>query len=129
MTNGTGLTGETTTGNGGNDVELTGAIRGNDRLLQDHLQDRTCEILLEFLVVDGDLAGARLDPYACNGILALAGGVSAALCVQLLDMNRSGSFGLGDSAEFFERVDALSHDYAFPLFLRFSAATSRTSGC
>src|SRR5690606_9896974 len=112
------------TGNGGNDVELTSAIRSDDRLLQDHLQNRTCEILFEFLVIDGDLAGARLDPYACNGVLALAGGIGAALCVQLLDMNRSGSFGLGNGAEFFERVELLSHDYAFPLFLRFSAATS-----
>ena len=37
--------------------------------------------------VDGDLAGARLDPDARDGVLALAGGIGAALRVELLHID------------------------------------------
>jgi hypothetical protein len=49
----------------------------------------------EFLVVDGDLAGAGLDPDAGDGVLALAGGIGAALLVELLDVDRGGGCATG----------------------------------
>src|SRR5690606_30572753 len=128
VTNCTGLTGKAATNNSCDNIELTSAVRRNDWLLQDHLQNRTCEIRSKFFAVYGDLAGTWLDPNASNRVFTLAGRISAALSVDLLNMNRSGLFG-DYAAEFFERVELLSHDYAFPLCLRFSAATSRTSGC
>ena len=81
MTNGTGLAGKTAAGNRGVDVELAVTGSSDDRLAQDHLQNRTGEVVAEFLAVDGDLAGARLDPDAGDGVLALAGRVGAALGV------------------------------------------------
>src|SRR5690606_24013333 len=51
VTNSTGLTGKTTTGNGGDDVELAGAGSSDQRLLQDHLQDRTGEVGREITAV------------------------------------------------------------------------------
>ena len=70
--------------------------------LQDHLQNRTREIGREFLVVDDDLAGAGLHPDAGDRVLALAGGVGAALLVELLDMHRRRGLSRGDggAAEF-----------------------------
>ena len=44
-------------------------------------------------VVDGDLACAGLDPDAGDRVLALAGGIGAALGVELLDV--LGSLGSG----------------------------------
>ena len=110
MTNGTGLTAETTTGNGDVDVVLVEALGSDDRLLDDQLQHRTGEIFGEFAAVDGQRALARLDPDASDGVLALAGGIGAAEAVQLLGVNRSivGRSGSG-SAEVFERVDGFSH--------------------
>ena len=60
------------------------AVGGLQRLLDHHLQHGPREILLEVLAVDGDLADAGLDPDARDGVLALAGGVGAALRVELL---------------------------------------------
>ena len=65
-------------------VELALALGGDERLLQDHLQHRPREIGDVVLAVDGDLAGALLDPDAGDGVLALAGGIGAALGVELL---------------------------------------------
>ena len=102
MANRTGLAGETAAGDGGDDVELAGTVGQNDRLEQEHLQHRTGEILGVFLAVDDDLAGAGLHPDAGNSILALAGGIGAALRIQLLDMNRSSLCRRSDGAEFGE---------------------------
>src|SRR5690606_40061923 len=103
----------------------------NERLLQGHLQTRTCKIFGEFFAIYGDLARAGLTPDAGNSVFTLAGCIGATMSVELLDVDRSGLFGScrSDAAEFFERIELLSHDYAFPLFLRFSAAMSRISGC
>src|SRR5690606_9475718 len=79
VANRTGLAGKAATDDGCNDVVLVDAISGNDRLLQDHLKNRTCEILCAFLAVHGDLARTRLDPDTSNRVLALAGCVGTAL--------------------------------------------------
>ncbi len=44
-------------------------------------------------VLTVDLAGAGLDPDAGDGVLALAGGIGAALLVELLDVGRICSGG------------------------------------
>src|SRR5690554_1046487 len=90
VTDGAGLTGQTTTGNGDVDVVLVEAVGSDDRLLDDELQNRTGEILGEFATVDGHRTLARLDPDAGDGVLALAGGIGAAEAVELLLMHRSG---------------------------------------
>ncbi len=90
-----GLAGQAAAGNGGDDVD-TGrrGWRATIGCSHDHLQHRTARNrLAEFLVVDDDLAGAGPDPDAGDGVLALAGGVGAALLVQLLDMDGRGGFG------------------------------------
>src|SRR5690606_34514522 len=81
------------------------------RLLNDQLQNRASKIGSELTAIDHDLALAWLDPDTCNGILALAGGISAALSVELLDMHRSGVDDRSDGggAEFFEGVDGFGH--------------------
>ena len=89
-----GLAGQAAADDGGDDVELAVAVGRDDRLLEDHLQHRTREIGREFLVVDDDLAGARLDPDAGDGVLALAGGIGAALLVELLHMDGSGGLAV-----------------------------------
>ncbi len=122
-----GLAGQAAAGDGGDDVVLAVAVGGDDRLLQDHLQHRTGEILGEFLAVDGDAAGARLQPDAGDGVLALAGGIGAAVGVELLDIDRRaavpsvgrrGPRGTGDRRPW-------SGD---PRVLGFSAATSSGLG-
>src|SRR5690606_8932671 len=105
VANRTGLAGKAATDDGGNDVVLVDAISGNDRLLQDHLKNRTCQILCAFLAGHGDLARTRLDPDTSNRVLALAGCVGTALSVELLDVYGSRGFsGLRCSAEFLERI-------------------------
>src|SRR5690606_35841303 len=129
VTNGTGLAGKTAAGDGGDDVELAVTGSCDDRLLQDHLQDRTGEVGFERLAVDDDLAGARLDPHAGNGVLALAGCVGTALGVNLLDVNRGGSGrSCSGDAEVLERGE-VGHYQALLVFLLFSLATSRATGC
>ena len=109
-------------------IVLVLAGRGDDRLLQDHLEHRAGEEQVEVLAVDGDLARAGLHPDAGNGVLALAGGVGAALLVELLHVDRSGRLrGDRSGAEVFERVDGLGH-YSALTFLEFMAATSSFSG-
>src|SRR5690606_8999069 len=88
----TGLAGKAAAGDGADDVELALAVSGDNRLLNNHLQHGTCEVGHEITAVDGDLAGARLDPDAGNGVLALAGGVGTAQIVDLADVNRCRRF-------------------------------------
>ena len=82
---------------------------------------------------DQDLALARLDPHLGDGVLALAGGVGAALGVELLLVDSC--FGRGGGrlaqrlAEVLERLDVVGHGQALRAFLRFRAATSSASGC
>ena len=78
MLHGTGLTGETTALNRRHHVEFTFDACNLHRLAQDQLEHGTCEVDVLVLAVDGDLAGARLDPDAGNGVLPLAGRVGAA---------------------------------------------------
>src|SRR5207302_10594022 len=66
------------------DIELAVAIGGDQRLAQDHAQHGTGEIDRLVTAIDGDLAGARLDPDARNRFLAAAGGIGAALGVALV---------------------------------------------
>jgi hypothetical protein len=63
------------------DVELAGDIGHGEGLGDHHLQHGPGEILRHFLAVDAHLAGAGLDPDAGDGVLALAGGVAAAVLV------------------------------------------------
>ena len=60
------------------------ALGGDERLLQDHLQHGPREISDVILAVHRDLAGSLLHPNAGDGVLALAGGIGAALGVELL---------------------------------------------
>jgi hypothetical protein len=84
------LAGKAAALDGGDHVILAVAVGGDDRLAQHHLEHGTREIRVELLVVDDDLAGAGLDPDACDGVLALAGGISAAALVELLDVDGCG---------------------------------------
>src|SRR5690606_26224409 len=79
VTHGTGLAGQTTTGNSDDDVVLVGAFGRDDRLLDDKLQNGTSEVGGEFAAVDGHGALARLDPDAGDSVLALAGSIGTAL--------------------------------------------------
>ena len=79
--------------------------------------------------IDGDLAGARLDPDTGDRVLALAGGVSAALLVGLLDIFRSSIRYRLERAELIERLNGIGHNQAALVFLRFNDAMSMVSGC
>src|SRR5690606_22680256 len=130
VTNSACLAGEAATGNSCDNVELAITRCRDDRLLQDHLQNRAGEVGFERLAVDGDLAGARLDPYAGNSVLALAGRIRAAERVNFLDVYRSrcGRSSNASDAEVLERGE-IGHYQALLVFLVFSVATSRTTGC
>ena len=67
---------------------------GHQRLLHDHAQNRAGEVLFDRLAVDGDLALAALHPDARGGVLAAAGGIGAALGVEL-GLDGSGGSSLG----------------------------------
>src|SRR3990170_616485 len=84
MTDGAGLARKPAAAHGTDDVELALALRGDERLHQDHLQDGPRKIGDVILAVDGNLAGTPLHPDPGNRVLALAGGVGAALGVDLL---------------------------------------------
>ena len=137
MTDRTGLAGEAAAGNRGVDVVLVLPGRRDDGLLQDHLQHRTGEEGVEFLAVHGDLAVARLDPHAGDGVLALAGRIGAALGIELLHVDRASSHRGGDGLEIFERVDGIGHNQSTVFcvllsrrtFLLFMAPTSSLTGC
>src|SRR5690606_14144033 len=111
VTNGTGLAAEAAASNGDGNVVLVETISGDDRLLHDQLQHGASEIALELAAVDSDLALARLDPDAGNGVLALAGGIGAAEGVELLLMHGGsvGGSGRSNGAEVLEGVDGVGH--------------------
>src|SRR5581483_1486191 len=90
VTDGAGLARQTAAAHRADDVELALALGGDERLLQDHLEHGTGEIGGVLLAVDGDLAGAGLDPDTGDGVLALAGGIGAALRIDLLHVNPRG---------------------------------------
>ncbi len=124
-----GLARQTATGHGADDVVLVRAGGSGQRLLDHHAQHRTGEV--DFLVtgVDRDLAGARLDPDAGDGVLALAGGIGATQLVDLLDVLRCFRSRRLERRQLVERLNGLGHDYAALVFLRFNDATSMTCGC
>src|SRR5215213_8182821 len=84
VTHGTRLARQTAAGDRADDVVLAGARGGDQRLLDQHPQHRAGEIDFDFTGVDHDLAGTRLDPDAGDRVLALAGGIGAAVFVDLL---------------------------------------------
>src|SRR5207253_9435663 len=97
---------------------------------------RAREILAYALAIDGDLALARPDPYAGDGVLAAPGRVGAAQRVALrLALRRVALLlrdggGDGEVAEVGERAGLFGLGHAQTLeFLRFSAATSSVTGC
>src|SRR3954451_16937131 len=59
VTHVTRLARQTATGDRADDVVLAGARSGDQRLLDQHAQDRTGEVHFDFAGVDHDLAGAR----------------------------------------------------------------------
>src|SRR5882724_11669609 len=63
------------------DVVLADPVGHPERLVDHHAQHRPREIDGAVAVVDGDLAGAGLQPDAGHRVLALAGGIGAALGV------------------------------------------------
>ena len=83
VTHSAGLPRKTTTSHRDHDVILPGAACQNERLLKDHAQHGTGEIGALFFAVDLDAARSRLQPDAGDGVLALAGGVGAALGILL----------------------------------------------
>src|SRR6187551_804080 len=80
----TGLAREPAAGDGADHVVLADPIGDGERLGDDQAQRRTGEEHFLVAAVDGDLAGAGLEPHAGDRVLAAAGGVSAALRVELL---------------------------------------------
>src|SRR5205085_365919 len=77
---------QTAARNRNDDIVLRGAVRDHERLLKKHPKDRTGEIDVKLAVVDGDLAGAWLDPDTCDSVLPLTGRIGSAVRVQLLDV-------------------------------------------
>ena len=69
---------------GGDDVILAVAVGDVERLVDDQAQRRASEIDFLVAAVDDDLARARLQPDARDGVLAAAGRIGAALLVELL---------------------------------------------
>src|SRR5581483_6430819 len=89
-----GLAGEAAAGDRADHVELPGAVHDAERLVDDHAQHGAREIDRAVLAVDRDLALARLDPDAGDRVLALAGGIGAALGIDLALVARRGLGGL-----------------------------------
>src|SRR5580704_4911732 len=67
----------------GPDIELAHPVGDEKRLVDQHAQHRPSEIDRAVAAVDLDLAVARPDPYSGDRVLALAGGVGAALLIDL----------------------------------------------
>src|SRR6187402_1750250 len=80
----TGLARKAAAGDGADNVVLADAIGDPERLVDDQAQRRTGEEHFLVAAVDGDLAGAGLEPDAGDRILAAAGGVGATQRVELL---------------------------------------------
>src|SRR3546814_6356730 len=128
------LTGEAAALHRADDVELIAAVGDQERLGEDHAQHRPGEVDRLVLAVHGDLAGARLDPDAGHGVLALAGGVGAALRVAL--RLGGGSLGLRGHArgssqltQIAQGLSLVGHAYWLLLFFGFIASRSSTCGC
>src|SRR3954463_11767569 len=79
-----GLAGEAAALDGRDHVILALAVGDVEHLVDDQAQGRPGEIDRLVAPVDDDLAGAGLQPDAGDGVLAAAGGVGAALLVELL---------------------------------------------
>jgi hypothetical protein len=94
-----GLAGKAAALHGADDVILALAVGDRERLVDDEAQRGTREIGFLIAAVDRDLAGAGLHPHAGDGVLAAAGGVGAALLVQLLLAQRRGLGGDRRGAE------------------------------
>ena len=122
------LAGKAAANHGALDIECASAVQRNEWLVDDHAQHRAREVASDFFAVHSHIAFTWLDPDAGNRVLALAGGIGAALGVDLLDVDRSG-LGLGrlDATEIGERLENFSHDQTLA-FLLLSAATSSVSG-
>src|SRR5690606_14221289 len=128
---GAGLPREAATLDRADHVILAGPLGDRERLVDDEAQRRAREIDFLIAAIDRDLAGAGLHPDACDGVLAAAGRISAALLVQLLLAERrvgDGRLRRGDSditlrevLQIGQRVDGIRHQ-APTLFLRFIAA-------
>src|SRR5690606_25456105 len=132
VADGAGLTRQARTFDGADHVVLRGAVRNGQRLSDHHTQDGTSEVNFLVLAVDGDLAGARLDPDASDRVLALAGRIGAALRVQLLLID--GRVAV-DSAQALQGVEAggfsshVGHAQALRVFLGDADLKSMVSGC
>ena len=119
MTHRAGLAGQTAAGDGADDVVLAGAVGRDQRLLDHHAQHRTGEIDFDLAGVDDDLAGARLDPDAGDRVLALAGGIGAALLVELLDVFRRFRAPASSAPTAGRETAWCRPSYAALMFLRF----------
>src|SRR5207245_9209273 len=109
VTDRTGLAGKAAAGDCASHVILAGTGGRDQRLLDHHAQHRTGEVDLDLAGVDDDLAGAGLDPDAGDRVLALAGGIGAALLVDLLDVFRSFGRSRLELRELIERLHAFGH--------------------
>jgi hypothetical protein len=75
VTNGTGLTADTTTENGDVDIELLDSLSQLQRLTNDHAGSFATEEVIQLTVVDGDLASTRAQKDARGCSLATASAV------------------------------------------------------
>src|SRR6185312_5104726 len=92
VTHRAGLARETAADHGAINVVLSRAVRHLEGLRDDHAQHRPREIHRRIPVVDNHLASPARQPDARDRVLALAGGVGAALSVELR-LCRFGIFG------------------------------------
>ena len=113
------------------DVVLAEPVDDVERLADDHLQGRAGEVVAHDLAVDRELAGAGLEPDAGDGVLAAAGGVGAALRVELGLLRLGRGSDADGRAEPGEAGQAFAESQPWAAscveFLRFMAAMS--SGC
>jgi hypothetical protein len=130
MTHRAGLPGEAAAGDRDQQVILGEPVGDDQRLVEDHAQNRAREIDVERAAIDGDHALAGLDPDAGDGVLALAGRIGAALLVELLHvMGRIGGRGDIGAFQIRERGESFGHIcQALRLFLALSLAMSKTTG-
>src|SRR5690606_21529829 len=75
MTDGTGLTTDTATGNGNEDVELLDGLGQLQRLTHDHASGLAAEEGIQAAIVDRDVTSTRTQEYACGSGLATASAV------------------------------------------------------
>jgi hypothetical protein len=80
----TGLARKTTALYGRDYIILAGTLGHAERLVDDETERRTCEIHFLVTAIHDNLAGARLQPNAGDGVFTTAGGIGAALCIDFL---------------------------------------------